>query len=102
MKALPSVVIITTLEVSTPSCPIFFAMMKQLTAEEEPVITRIATSCWSRKPSMAASGSAAAEIPTRRISVHPRAGRILASALLPWKLAPMAIRPRGVASTPRL
>ena len=41
---LRKVVATTTLEVRTPSCPMFFAMIKQLTVVGDPSIIRRATS----------------------------------------------------------
>ena len=44
VNALNNVVSITTLELRTPSCPIFLAITKQLTVVADPSITSIATS----------------------------------------------------------
>src|SRR5699024_3962417 len=63
VNALNSVVSITTLELNTPSCPMFFAMTKQLTVVAEPSMTRIATNSSLRKPSITARG--------RNIAVNP-------------------------------
>ena len=50
VNALNRVVSITTLELRTPSCPIFFAITKQLTVVADPSITSIATSFFSSEP----------------------------------------------------
>ena len=64
VNALKNVVIITTLEVRTPSWPIFLAITKQLTVVAEPAITRIATSASFRKPRPTAAGRSTAAKPT--------------------------------------
>ena len=56
VKLLSSVVRITVLEVSVPSCPIDFAMTKLLTVVALPSITRIAMSLSFLNPSATAIG----------------------------------------------
>ena len=102
VNALNSVVSMTTLEVSTPSCPIFFAMTKQLTVVAEPSMTRIATSSSLRNPSMTARGRNTAANPTSFITAAAAAGLTFAKAFLISKVAPIAISPRGVATAPTL
>ena len=64
VNALHMVVSITTLEDSTPSCPIFFAMTKLLTVVAEPSMTKIAISFSLRNPITTASGMNTATNPT--------------------------------------
>lgn len=47
---LKKVVVTTVLEVSTPSCPRFFAIIKQLAVVGAPNMTNMATSSSPRKP----------------------------------------------------
>ena len=102
VNALNSVVIITTLEESTPSCPIFFAITKLLTVVADPSITRIAISSSLRNPRYAANGKKIATNPISLIKAAVTAGFTFPIAFLKSKAAPIAIRPMGVATAPIL
>ena len=98
VNALNNVVSITTLEDSTPSCPIFLAITKLLTVVADPSITRIATSSSCRKPNCTASGRKIAQNPAYFINVAMTVGFTFAKAFLISKVAPIAISPIGVAT----
>ena len=97
VKALRIVVNITTVLVTLPLCPIFLAITKQLTVVGEPAIMRMATSLSSPKPKYTASGRRIAHQRTSLQKVAVSAGFSVESAAPAWKLAPIAIRPSGVA-----
>lgn len=98
VNALSSVVSITTLEESTPSCPIFFAITKQVTVVDEPSMIRIAISSSLRNPNHTAAGRKSAQNPISLINEAVTAAPALANAFRISKAAPMAISPIGVAT----
>ena len=102
VNALHRVVSMTTVLDSVPSCPIFLAMMKQLTVVALPNIIRMATSFSDVNPIHMAMGRNIATKTINLIKVQRIAGFHNPLAFCNWKDAPMAIRPRGVASTERL
>ena len=80
----------------------FLAMTKQLTVVADPSITRIATSCSLRNPAITATGRKTAVSPRSLMADAQRAGPMALRAFSQSKDAPMAIRPRGVATAARL
>ena len=86
-----------TLLLSVPSWPMLFAMIKQLTVVAEPSITRMATICSPWKPMATAMGKKIAANPKSLIKLATNAGFISFTAFLNSKVAPMDIRPSGVA-----
>lgn len=97
VKAAKSVVSMTVAEVIVPSWPMFFAMTKQLTVVAEPSMTRIATSFSARKPRKTAAGRKRAARPISLINEAVTAGAMRPDTFLISKVAPIAIRPSGVA-----
>ena len=102
VNALNSVVNMTTLDDSTPSCPIFFAITKQVTVVAEPSITRIAVNSSFRNPIHTAMGRNIAQNPISLINAAVTAGPTFANAFRISNDAPIAINPIGVAIFPTL
>ena len=99
MTELRKVVATTTLEVRTPSCPMFFAIIKQLTVVGDPSIIRRATSLSVWNPMPMAKGRKTAGSSNNFIKEHRSVGLTSASAFLPSNPAPRPMRARGVAKT---
>lgn len=68
-KPLNNVVNIITVELKTPSCPIFLAMTKHETVVADPNMTRIAISCSLINPNITANGKKMIQNPNNFINV---------------------------------
>ena len=96
------VVITRTLEDNVPSWFIFFVFIYTEGVAGEDNIIISATSCWSRKPSLTATGRNIAGIIIVFINDAAIVGLILEIAFFPSKPAPIATRASGDAITEKL
>ena len=97
VKALQTVVIITVPAVNMPSCPIFLAIIYELTVVAEPSITKAAVNLLCTKPKCMAMGKNKAQKTNSFITLQIRIGLMLLFIALNFSAPPIAIRPNGVA-----
>ena len=97
VKALNNVVSIMTLEEKDPSCPMFFAMIYQVTVVGEASMIIMATSSLPRKPIWIANGKIAAGMATSFKKAAANVGPIFWRASRPLKVAPSTSSASGVA-----